>query len=241
MQVVLADVNPDAVAEASQRLAAGSGAETLAVPTDVTSWDEVARLEARSVERFGAVHVLCNNAGVQMPGKAWEFTREEWAWLTGVNLGGVVHGIASFVPGMLERGEPGHVVNTASVGGLLAYPGIAMYTATKYAVVGLSETLAHDLRAEGAPVGVSVLCPGATISSLRQNSAVLRPGGRHGREIPLVVQREPLPAAGVAGMVVEAIRENRFWILTHAAYRPLILERAAGIVETDELVAPPVI
>jgi NAD(P)-dependent dehydrogenase (short-subunit alcohol dehydrogenase family) len=241
MHVVLADVNAEAAAAASRRLAAESGADTMAVPTDVTSWEQVAALEARSVERFGAVDVLCNNAGVQMPGKAWEFTREEWAWVAGVNLGGVVHGISSFLPGMLERGEPGYVVNTASVAGLLAFPGIAMYTATKYAVVGLSETLAHDLRAQGAPIGVSVLCPGATTSSLRENSAALRPGGGRGRAIPVVTDREPMPATTVADMVVEAIHENRFWILTHRAYGELILERAAGIVETDALVAPPLI
>jgi NAD(P)-dependent dehydrogenase (short-subunit alcohol dehydrogenase family) len=240
MHVVLADVDAEAVAVASERLAS-EGAETLGVPTDVTSWDQVDELEARAVDRFGAVHVLCNNAGVQMPGKTWEFTRAEWEWLLGVNLGGVVHGIASFVPGMIARGEPGHVVNTASVGGLLAHPRTAMYTASKYAVVGLSETLAHDLRAEGAPIGVSVLCPGGTVSSLRENSGLLRPGGELGREVPLVTLNERIPAADVAAAVVEAIRANRFWILTHPAYNDLILERASGIVDTDELVAPGVI
>jgi NAD(P)-dependent dehydrogenase (short-subunit alcohol dehydrogenase family) len=237
MHVVLADVSAAAVTTAAERLAAESGAETLAVPTDVTRWEEVDELERRTLERFGAAHVLCNNAGVQMPGKAWEFTRAEWEWLLGVNLGGVVHGIASFLPGMIARGDPGHVVNTASIGGLLAHPRTAMYTASKYAVVGLSETLAHDLAAEGSPIGVSVLCPGGTVSMLRENSAALRPGGEDGRPVPLVTHRDRIPAVDVAAAVVDAIREDRFWILTHPVYNDLILERAAGIVETGALVA----
>jgi NAD(P)-dependent dehydrogenase (short-subunit alcohol dehydrogenase family) len=241
MHVVLADVNAEQVEAAADRLASESRAETLAVPTDVASWEQVRELEARVVDRFGAVHVLCNNAGVQMPGKAWEFTRAEWEWLLGVNLGGVVRGIASFVPGMIARGEPAHVVNTASVGGLLAHPRTAMYTASKYAVVGLSETLAHDLEADGAPVGVSVLCPGATVSSLRESSAALRPGGEQGRDVPFVTHHQRMPAADVAARVVSAIYERRFWVLTHPGYRDLILERAKGIVETDELVVPPVL
>jgi NAD(P)-dependent dehydrogenase (short-subunit alcohol dehydrogenase family) len=239
MRVVVADVNAGAVTAAAERLAAESGAETLAVPVDVSSWDQVDELAARAAERFGAVHVLCNNAGVQLPGRAWEFTPKEWDWLLGVNLGGVVHGIRAFVPGMIERGEPGHIVNTASIGGLLAYPGIGMYTTSKYAVVGLSETLAQDLRAAGAAIGVSVLCPGPTMSSLRENSALLRPGGEQGREVPLVTQFERIPASEVAAMVVDAIRRDRFWILTHPAFNPLIQRRAEGIVATDELVAPP--
>jgi NAD(P)-dependent dehydrogenase (short-subunit alcohol dehydrogenase family) len=193
------------------------------------------------MERFGAVHVVCNNAGVQMPGKAWEFTEAEWSWLLGVNLRGVVHSINAFVPGMIARGEPGHIVNTASVSGLLAFPGSAMYVASKFAVVGLSETLVHDLRAAGTGIGVSVLCPGATVSALRENSAALRPGSERGREIPLVTHVPRRPAAEVAAMVVEAIREDRFWILTHRGYAELIGRRAAGIVETDEVVMPPVL
>ena len=241
MHVVLADVEATTLAAAAERLAADSGAETLAVRTDVRSWDETADLEARALERFGGVHVLCNNAGVQMPGKTWEFTREEWEWLLGVNLGGVVHGIRAFVPGMIARAEPGHVVNTASVGGLLAFPATAMYTASKFAVVGLSEALAHDLRTEDAAIGVSVLCPGPTVSSLRERSAELRPGGAHGREVPLVTHVERMPAAEVAAMVVAAIRGGRFWILTHPGYAPAIRRRTEGILATGEVVAPPLL
>jgi NAD(P)-dependent dehydrogenase (short-subunit alcohol dehydrogenase family) len=236
MNVVMADVAADALTAAAERIAAAHRVQTLAVPTDVRSCRQVAELERRSLDRFGAVHVLCNNAGVQMPGKAWEFTRTEWEWLLDVNLGGVVRGIATFLPGMIARGEPGHVVNTASIGGLVAHPRTAMYTASKYAVVGLSETLACDLVAEGASIGVSVLCPGATVSRLRENSAALQPAGGRGRKIPTVTGAARLAAAEVARQTVDAIRSRRFWILTHPEYNDLILARAAGIVANDALV-----
>jgi NAD(P)-dependent dehydrogenase (short-subunit alcohol dehydrogenase family) len=237
MRITMADVDPAGLDAAAERLAGDTGAEVLAVPTDVMKWDEVDALEARAVERFGAVHVLCNNAGVQLPGPTWEFTRREWEWVLGVNLGGVVHGVEAFLPGMVARAEPGHVVNTASIGGLVAFPGLAPYTAAKFAVVGLSECLEHDLRAHDVPIGVSVLCPGPVISSLRENSAALRPGGAHGRDVPLVTMRR-IPAAEVAAQVVDAIRGGRFWILTHPGYAETIRARCRGIVDTDAVVVP---
>jgi short-subunit dehydrogenase len=140
---------------------------------------------------------------------------------------------------MIAGGQPGHIVNTASVGGLVAYPRIGMYTTSKFAVVGLSETLRHDLAAEGAAIGVSVLAPGPTVSSLRENSGRLRPGGEHGRDVPLMTHVDRMPAERVADMVVHAILNGRFWILTHPEYRELILRRARSIVESDEMVLPP--
>ena len=237
MHVAMADVDPVALDAAAQGLAAETGVDVLAVPTDVMNWDDVAALETRVVDRFGTVHVLCNNAGVQLPGLAWEFTRREWEWVLGVNLGGVVHGIEAFLPGMVARGEPGHVVNTASIGGLVAFPSLAPYTAAKYGVVGLSECLEHDLRAHDVPIGVSVLCPGPVLSSLRENSRMLRPGGEDGRDVPLVTMPR-IPAADVAAQVVDAIRRDRFWILTHPGYAETIRARCDGIVETDALVVP---
>jgi NAD(P)-dependent dehydrogenase (short-subunit alcohol dehydrogenase family) len=237
MRIAMADVDPAGLDAAAARLAADAGAEVLAVPTDVMNWDEVAALETRVVDRFGAVHVLCNNAGVQLPGVTWEFTRKEWEWVLGVNLGGVVHGVEAFVRRMVERGEPGHVVNTASIGGLVAFPSLAPYTAAKYGVVGLSECLEHDLRAQDVPIGVSVLCPGPVLSSLRENSRALRPGGKDGRDVPLVTMPR-IPAADVAAQVVDAIRSNRFWILNHPGYAETIRARCDGIVDTDALVVP---
>jgi NAD(P)-dependent dehydrogenase (short-subunit alcohol dehydrogenase family) len=236
MRIAMADVDPAALDAAAARLADDAGADVLAVPTDVTSWDQVDELESRVVERFGAVHVLCNNAGVQLPGVTWEFTRAEWEWVLGVNLGGVVHGVRSFVPGMVARGEPAHIVNTASIGGLVAFSGLAPYTSAKFAVVGLSEVLESDLRDRGVQIGVSVLCPGPTLSSLRENSNVLRPDGANQGSVPLVTDLPRMSAADVAAQVVDAIRENRFWVLTHPAYNETIRRRTLGIVETDDLV-----
>ena len=238
-RVVVADINAPAAEEAAGRISAETGSEAVGAGVDVSQYDQVEGLAALARERLGSVHVLCNNAGVQMPGKTWEFSRAQWDWLLGVNLNGVINGIRAFVPEMVAGRAPGHIVNTASVGGLVAYPGIAMYTASKFAVVGLSETLAHDLTEVGAPIGVTVLCPGPTSSSLRENSARLQPGGEGVRDVPTVTHWERMPADAVAAMTVDAIRTNRFWLITHDEYLDMIRARARGIVETDELVAPP--
>jgi NAD(P)-dependent dehydrogenase (short-subunit alcohol dehydrogenase family) len=231
MRVAMSDVDPAALDAAAARVEG----DVLALPADVGKWEDVAELESRAVEHFGAVHVLCNNAGVQLPGLTWEFTRDEWEWVLAVNLGGVVHGLHAFLPGMVARGEPGHVVNTASLGGLVPFAGIAPYTAAKYAVVGLSESLRGDLLTAGVDVGVSVLCPGPVLSRLRENSATFRPGGEHGRDVPLLTAPR-MPAEGAAAQVVDAIRNNRFWILTHPEYNDTIRERCRGIVDTNEAV-----
>jgi short-subunit dehydrogenase len=138
---------------------------------------------------------------------------------------------------LLERGEPGHIVNTASIGGLLPYADIAAYTATKYAVVGLSESLHLDLHAAGAPIGVSVLCPGPTETEFRSHSRALHPDGPAGDVYGEYEGVARIPAADAAALVVDAIRADRFWVLTHPAYRGAIERRARGIVETDEVVA----
>ena len=233
MPVVMADVDPARLEEA----AAGVGDDAVGVPTDAASWDSVEALADQAFERFGAVHVLCNNAGVTRPGPAWELTLDEWRWVLGVNLDGVFHGIKAFLPRMIEQGEPGHVVNTASISGLLPYYGVAAYAASKYAAVGFSETLALDLRELGAPIGVSVLCPGPTETQFRVHSRALNPAGAeptHTDDYAGVVR---IPTADVADMVVAAIRRDRFWIMTHPAYHEPIEQRCRGIVETDELVA----
>jgi NAD(P)-dependent dehydrogenase (short-subunit alcohol dehydrogenase family) len=233
MRVVVSDVDGARLAEA----AAGIEGDVTAVAADVARYEDVEAVAARAAERFGGVHVLCNNAGVTRPGPAWELSLEEWDWLLAVNVGGVVNGIKAFLPAMLQRGEPGHVVNTASIGGLLAYAGIAAYTACKYAVVGLSESLALDLRAAGAPIGVSVLCPGPTETDFRAHSRGLHPAGP-AEELQGEYDGVPrIPAADAAALVVDAIRANRFWVLTHPGYRDAIERRARGIVETDEVVA----
>lgn len=236
MHVVMSDVAPDRLEDAAGRLRAATESDVLAVPSDVTRWEDVEELASRAVERFGAVHVLCNNAGVQQDGYAWDFSLDEWSWILGVNLWGTIYGIKAFVPGMIERAERAHVVNTASIGGLVAFPRLAMYTAAKAAVIGLSESLHNDLRDRGAPIGVSVLCPGPTMSALREHSRTLRPTGSQAAPPSLVTHIERTPARDVAAQVVAAIREDRFWVLTHPEYHGLIEQRYRGIVETDAVV-----
>jgi NAD(P)-dependent dehydrogenase (short-subunit alcohol dehydrogenase family) len=227
LHVVMADLPGDALTRESARMGA------VAAPTDVKSWEECEALAAQA----GDVDVLCLNAGVQLPGVTWEFTREQWEWVLGIDLGGVVHGLHAFLPRMIARGTPAHVVATASLGGLLPFRGIAPYTAAKYAVVGLMESLAEDVRAHGARLGVSVLCPGPVVSSLRENSRMLQPE-EQAREIPLMTAVSRMPTDDVADLVVEAIGEDRFWILTHPEYNGTIRARTESIVAGGAVVVP---
>jgi NAD(P)-dependent dehydrogenase (short-subunit alcohol dehydrogenase family) len=229
MRVVMSDVD----AERLEAAAAGVDGDVEAVPADVSRPADVDALAARA----GTVDVVCNNAGVTRPGTAWELSPSEWEWLLSVNLLGVVNGVRTFVPAMLRRGGPGHVVNTASIGGLLPFAGIAAYTAAKYAVVGLSESLLLDLRAAGAPIGVSVLCPGPTETEFRAHSRALHPDGPAADVEGEYDGVARIPAADAAALVVDAIRSERFWVLTHPAYADAIERRARGIVESDEVVA----
>lgn len=158
MRVVLADIESAPLETAAAALRS-SGREVLAVRTDVSDPDSVERLALAATRAFGAVHLLCNNAGVLggRPGPIWEATLNDWRWILGVNVWGVIHGLRSFVPRMLDAGEEGWIVNTASMGGLV--PGGSPYGVSKHAVVAISEALYSDLHAREAQVGCSVLCP----------------------------------------------------------------------------------
>ena len=155
---MMADVEESVLAAAANSLAA-DGVEVATCVTDVSDADSVEALARATLDRFGTVHVVCNNAGISGGGLAWETPLETWHWVVGVDLFGVVHGIRSFVPHLIAQGE-GHVVNTSSMSGLLIPPLMSAYAAAKHAVVALSESLYHELAMIGAPVGVSVLCPG---------------------------------------------------------------------------------
>ena len=227
MKVVLADVETEALEKAEAEVAS-TGAETLAVRTDVAKRDEVVALAAAVDARFGGTHVLCNNAGVSGGmGALWETTDRDWAWVLGVNLMGVVHGIQAFVPGMVASGEPGHVVNTSSVLGL-ATGGGSIYGVTKHAVTRLTEGLWYDLQAAGAPIGVSVLCPGmiATqiISSgrnrpeeLQNTDVAATPEGQQRMQfVADLFAKEGMPPSEVAELVLDAVvAGDRFYVLTH--------------------------
>ena len=157
MRVVLADVEQAALLEAASRVEKRGG-EALAVVTDVARADSVAALAERALDAFGSVHLLFNNAGVFTGGTSWESPLSDYEWVFGVNVWGVIHGIQSFVPILLEQ-EEGHVVNTASMAGVTSTPFVAAYTMSKHAVVSLSETLYLEMKARNAAVGVSVVCP----------------------------------------------------------------------------------
>src|SRR5947209_4283023 len=158
MKVVLADIEEDALRQAEEELKA-SGADVLAVRTDVSKAEEVEALAQQAFDRYGAVHLLFNNAGVGTGLTVWESSLADWQWVLGVNLWGVIHGIHFFVPRMLAQDSEGHIVNTASSAGLISSSGLGIYKVSKHGVVTLSETLALELAGQGARIKASVLCP----------------------------------------------------------------------------------
>ena len=162
MRIVLADVEEPALTEAEQHLRA-DGATALAVKTDVSRIEDVEALASATLDAFGSVDLLCNNAGVTMRPRSrriWECTLGDWQWILGVNVFGGIHGFHAFTPIMLDQASEGHIVNTASVAGLVSGPGLGVYKSSKHAVVSIPETLYHELRELDAKVGVSALCPG---------------------------------------------------------------------------------
>jgi NAD(P)-dependent dehydrogenase (short-subunit alcohol dehydrogenase family) len=213
--VVVADVDEAALAAVAGE-AQALGVKALAVRTDVTDLAQVQALAARAFDAFGAVHVLCNNAGVAAWGGLETATHRDWQWVLGVNLWGVIHGIEAFVPRMIARGEPGHIVNTASMAGLIASKGLGVYNTSKYAVVGLSETLAKDLKPYR--IGVSVLCPMGVQTRIRQSErnrpAALRNTDTAAAEPVELIGRSLSPET-VADMVLAAIRANELYVITH--------------------------
>ncbi len=221
--VVVADVDDATMAETGRAVAA-LGRQALAVRTDVADVAQVRALADRAYQRFGAVHVLCNNAGVVVTGGLEQATLQDWQWLIGVNVWGVIHGLLAFLPRMIAQGPPGHVLNTASMAGLVASQGLGIYNTTKYAVVGLSETLAKDLKPHG--IGVSVLCPMGVASRIRdaertRPAALRNPGGR-GRPAPIELIGRTLTADEVAAQALEAIRTGELYVVTHEeALEPL--------------------
>ena len=245
MKVVLADVDAERLGEFARELEK-SGAEALPVKTDVSRQDQVDELARRALDAFGAVHVVCNNAGVAHGGvPTWQSTLHDWEWIVGVNLMGVVHGVRTFTPLLLEQGE-GHIVNTASMAGLISGAGNALYGVTKHAVVALSEALFNELAAQGqARVRVSVLCPGWINTQILQSSQRNQPEAvRHhlpqDRTSPEAEIRrklvESMLASGldprrVGDLVLDAIRAEKFWILTHPQWKSMIRHRMENVLE----------
>jgi NAD(P)-dependent dehydrogenase (short-subunit alcohol dehydrogenase family) len=238
MRVVLADVEPEALEEAGREVGS-SGAATLAVRTDVSKAADVEALAKATLDRFGAVHVVCNNAGVAQGGLTWTHTVADWEWILGVNLWGVIHGVRVFTPIMLSQGGEGHIVNTASLAGLFSGPGTAIYNVTKHGVVTLSETLSQELLMLGSPLRVSVLCP-AFVATRIMDAERNRPaelGDRGERppnyELQDAIGRQLIAAgsspAMVADCVLEAVRAERFYVLPHPEWKDQIQLRMENI------------
>ncbi len=225
MKLVLADVD-EAGLEATSEELRRAGAACIAVRTDVSRADDMAHLARRTLAEFDGVHLLFNNAGVGSGGLVWESSREDWEWVLGVNLWGVIHGIREFVPTMLAQDGEAHVVNTASVAGLLSAPGMGVYNVSKHAVVTLTETLFHDLRVAGSQIGTSLLCPAFVPTGIHESERN-RPDALRNAEPPTASQRIAqastakavtsgrVTAAQVAELTFEAIREKRFYVLSH--------------------------
>lgn len=242
MHVVLADIEEAALDAAASSFEA-EGHTVLSVVTDVSDGKSVAALAEQTMSRFGAVHLVHNNAGVGAGGFSWTLTEADWQWVLGVNLWGVIHGVRTFVPIMIDQGEPAHVVNTASMAGLISVPFLAAYNVSKHGVVTLSETLQRELEIVDAPIHVSVLCPGVVqtniFESQRNRPERLREEGPAGFEALLQGSDvASLQAFGqiitpeeVAEQVHDAVLTDRFYILTHeAASDTLVRSRMDDIV-----------
>jgi NAD(P)-dependent dehydrogenase (short-subunit alcohol dehydrogenase family) len=216
------------------------GRRVFAMRVDVSNGAEVEAWRERTVEELGGVHVVCNNAGVSPLGAVWENSVAEWQWILGVNLWGVIHGVRAFTPHLLAQGE-GHIVNTASVAGLISPPGSGAYNVTKHAVVALSESLHHDLRERKSAVGVSVLCPAYVPTGIvdsersRPKDLPAAPKSKEtiAREAMLrkAVTSGKISADQVAQAVVAAVKEERFYILTHTRIKGAIQARMEDILQ----------
>ncbi|WP_428531160.1 SDR family NAD(P)-dependent oxidoreductase [Rhodopila sp.] len=229
--IVLADLRPEPL-EATRQTIETLGVRAIAVTTDVSDADSVDLAGKTALEAFGALHIAINNAGVAMHGTPLELVRpEEWDWVIGVNVRGVINGIRSFVPLIRRHGQGGHVVNTGSVSSLFVREGRnqGAYAMTKYAVLALSEALEQELAGSG--IGVSVLCPGGVTTSIF-DSATTRPdrfGGSYRRPqqeaLKSAFAAEALSPNVVGRRVLQAIRDNEFYILTHTGERGNITAR----------------
>ena len=214
-RVVVADIDEAAAKTVAERVRERGGV-AIAVRTDVTDLAQVQALADRAFAELGGVDVLCNNAGVVTWGGLETATHRDWQWVIGVNLWGVIHGIEAFVPRMIASGRRGHIVNTASMAGLVATRGLGVYNTSKYAVVGLSETLVKDLAPHG--IGVSVLCPLGVATQIRDAERNRPSHLRNERAVdasPVSLDGSTLAPEPVAEMVLSAILENRLYVITH--------------------------
>lgn len=247
MKVVIGDIESAALDKALAELTAAGG-EVVGTICDVSSQDSVDALAKTALDAFGAVHVLCNNAGVAGEmGPAWERSLEDWNWVMGVNVTGVLHGIRSFVPIMIEQGDEGHVVNTASIAGLIA--GGGTYGVSKHACVALSEGLFSDFAQHAPKLGASVLCPGWVKTRIaesernrpespRESPGAAAPLGELMRKMVEDAISSGLDPRKVGGMVVDAIKARQFYILTHP-WESMVEHRTQNIIQKRDPIGMP--
>jgi NAD(P)-dependent dehydrogenase (short-subunit alcohol dehydrogenase family) len=242
MNVALLDIQESALGELRRQIES-SGGKAIALAADVSDADSLAAAAQRAEDAFGRIHVAVNNAGVAMHGTPLEeIGLGDWNWVIGVNIYGVIHGIRTFVPMIRKHGEGGHIVNTASIGGLQVHPGwnTGAYSMTKYAVVALSEALEQELAGSG--IGVSVLCP-ASVRTAIYDSAKNRParlGGPFERRQQHFLKdtiADGLTPLAVGERVLHAIRDNEFFVFTHAEPRQSIEDRHRRIMEAFDRIA----
>jgi NAD(P)-dependent dehydrogenase (short-subunit alcohol dehydrogenase family) len=222
MKVVMADIEAPALAAAAEELRQKT-TSVLAMQIDVSRPDDMERLARETYGTFGAAHVLCNNAGVAVIGAVHEHSLADWQWVINVNLWGVIHGVRAFVPRMLAGGHEAHIVNTASMAGLTTAPFMSVYDVAKHGVVALSESMYREFAATGAPIGVSVVCPGLIdtkiMRSSRNRPADLAEEGKYGPQAQAFAQSLEdrlaggYPPSEVADQVVHGIRDGRFYIV----------------------------
>ena len=250
MRVVLSDVEEKALALTTAALR-DAGADVHGVVTDVSKAEQVDALAKETLRKYGAVHVVCNNAGVGASGfPSWSSTLDDWRWVLGVNLMGVIHGVRTFLPIMIDQDTEGHIVNTASLAGLLSGGG-TVYSVSKFGVVALSEGVYVELRQGGYKPGISVLCPGFVNTNIL-NSERNRPADLPDASPPptgLVFDvfrewfeeqlRSGMSPRRVGEIVLEAIREDRFYILPHPEAKPAIEHRTRQIVAGENPVPLP--
>jgi NAD(P)-dependent dehydrogenase (short-subunit alcohol dehydrogenase family) len=245
MNVVVSDVDQAGI-DVVVAAVTGLGGDAVGVRADVSKRPQVEALAAAAVDAFGAVHVVCNNAGVVVGGRVEDLTEEEWRWVVDVNLWGPIHGVRVFLPLLEAQGE-GHIVSTASTSGLGAPAFNAPYSVAKAGVIALMETVRRELDARRSPVGASVLCPGPVATALIERSAARaaaladRSRTAEGHQFDEVsgalLGQLGVASEAVAGMVVDATRANRFWILTHPEWSDVLRRRTEAMVTTGELTA----
>ena len=242
MQVVMADIEEKALQQAVKELQSTGQNAILPVKTNVAILDEIENLKQQAVDHFGAVHLLFNSAGVGGGGNAWDSTEKDWEWVLGVNLWSVIHGLRVFVPQMIAQDTQCHIVNTASVAGLLGASTNAGYAVTKHGVVALTEILYRDLEAQNLKIGASVLCPGLIDTRIMDSgrnrpaslindevSAALTKEQEAGRAAFAAALKEGMKPEQLAEIVFAGIRADQLYIQTHDVFNPMILTRANNI------------